>query len=67
MSGYQWDTAKNEWLLRHRGISFEQVVWHIAEGHLQGATIMLKTVIPSRKLTKQYLRKGGAHDGANEP
>ena len=34
MLRYRWDPVKNEWLLRHRGVSFEQVVWHIAEGHL---------------------------------
>ena len=98
MAGYQWDTAKNEWLLRHRSISFEQIVWHIAEGHLldvltsdkeqykgqtqlvvnvngyaylvpcteDGGAITLKTIIPSRKLTKRYLRRGGAGDGATE-
>ncbi|MBI4356244.1 MAG: toxin [Candidatus Omnitrophica bacterium] len=95
MARYQWDQAKNEWLLRERGISFDQVVWHIAEGDLldvlisdkaqyqgqkqfvvavrgyaylvpfveEGDAIVLKTIIPSRKLTRQYLRKGGAGDG----
>ncbi len=95
MVRYDWDAAKNEWLLRERGISFEEIVWHIAQGHLldvltsgkaryrdqkqlvmnvngyaylvpiveEGGVIMLKTVIPSRKLTKQYLRKGGAGHG----
>ena len=89
---YHWDAAKNEWLIRHRRISFEDVVWAIAHGHLldvlisdkerykgqqqlvvnvkgyaylvpmveEGETIVLKTVIPSRKVTRQYLRKGGA-------
>ncbi len=98
MARYQWDPAKNAWLLRHRGISFDHIVWHIAEGHLldvlisdkdqykgqtqfvvdvngyaylvpfveQGDAIVLKTIIPSRKLTRQYLRKGGARDGATE-
>ena len=98
MAVYRWDAAKNEWLLRHRGVSFEQVVWHIGEGHLldvlisdserykgqkqfvvnvngyaclvpfieEGEAIILKTIIPSRKLTKQYLRRGGAGDGATE-
>lgn len=99
MARYQWDAAKNEWLLRHRGISFDQIIWHIAEGCLldvvisdkekykgqkqfvvdingyaylvpfveRGEVIVLKTIIPSRKLTKQYLRKGGAGNGATEP
>jgi len=98
MLRYQWDPAKNAWLLRYRGISFDQIVWHIAEGHLvdvlisdkekykgqkqfvvdvqdyaylvpfveEAETIVLKTIIPSRKLTRQYLRKGGAGDGATE-
>ncbi len=84
---YDWDAAKNEWLLKERGISFEEIVWHIAQGHLldvlvsdkepykgqkqlvinvngyaypvpiieQGEVIILKTAIPSRKLTRQYL------------
>ena len=96
---YHWDAAKNDRLIRERGISFEEVVWHIAQGHLvdvlisdkerykgqqqfvvnvkgyaylvpfieQGEMIVLKTIIPSRKLTRQYLRKGGAGDGATEP
>jgi len=29
----------------------------------EGDAIILKTIIPSRKLTRQYLRKGGAGDG----
>ena len=98
MAGYQWNPAKNAWLLQHRGISFEQIVWHIAEGHLldvlvsgkeqykgqkqlvvevqgyaylvpvveEGEAIILKTIIPSRKLTRQYLRKGGTGDGETE-
>ncbi len=99
MVRYRWDLAKNEWLIRHRRISFEEVVWAIAEGHLldvltsdkerykgqkqfvvnvkgyaylvplveEGELIILKTVIPSRKLTRQYLRKRGAGNGAIEP
>lgn len=98
MAKYRWNPAKNEWLRQHRGISFEQIVWHIAEGHLlevlisdtdryqgqrqfvvevqgyaclvpfveEGETIILKTIIPSRKLTRQYLRKGGVGDGTTE-
>ena len=92
---YDGEAAKNEWLLRERGISFEEIVWHIAHGHLldiltsrkeryndqqqlvvnvngyaslvpiveAGDVIMLKTIIPSRKLTTRYLRKGGASHG----
>jgi len=29
---YAWDPAKNEWLKRERGISFEDVVFHIEAG-----------------------------------
>ena len=95
MRRYQWDAAKNEWLLRERGISFEEIVWHIAQGHLldvlisdkehykgqkqlvvnvngyaylvpileEAEVIILKTAIPSRKLTKQYLQKEDASNG----
>ena len=98
MARYHWDSTKNAWLLQHRDISFEQIVWHISEGHLldilisdkdkylgqkqfvvevggyaylvpfveEGEMIVLKTIIPSRKLTKQYLRKGGTRNGATE-
>ena len=98
MMRYYWDTAKNEWLVRHRRISFEDIVWAMAHGHLldvlisdrerykgqkqlvvevkgyaylvpmveEGELILLKTIIPSRKLTRQYLRKGGG-DGTNGP
>lgn len=98
MPRYRWDPVKNEWLLRHRGVSFEQVVWHVAQGHLldilisdkerykgqkqfvvtmdnyvylvpfveQGEILFLKTIIPSRKLTKRYLRRKGAVDGQTE-
>jgi hypothetical protein len=99
MARYQWDPAKNAWLLRYRSISFEEIVWHIAKGHLldvlisdkakykgqkqcvvevrgyvylvpcieEGEAIVLKTIIPSRTLTRQYLRKGGTGNGATEP
>ena len=76
---YHWDSVKNEWLIRHRGISFEDVVWAIAHGNLLdvlisdreryrgqkqfGETTILKTVIPGRKLTRHYLRKGGTGNG----
>ena len=93
---YEWDPAKNAWLIKHRRISFEDIIWAIAHGRLldvlisdkerhkgqkqfvvdvkgyaylvpvveQGEVIVLKTVIPSRKLTRIYLRKGGTGDGA---
>ena len=92
---YHWDAAKNEWLIKFRRVSFEEIVWAVAHGHLldvlisdkerykgqkqlvvevkgyaylvpiveEGEVIVLKTVIPSRKLTRRYLRRGGARDG----
>jgi hypothetical protein len=32
----------------------------------EGETILLKTIIPSRKLTRQYLQKGGVGNGTTE-
>ena len=95
MARYHWDVVKNEWLLRERGISFEEIVWHIAQDHLldilvsdkerhkgqkqlvvnvngyaylvpiieEGEVIILKTIIPSRKLTRRYLQREGASNG----
>ena len=90
MKQFRWDPIKNAWLLRERGISFEEVVVAIAQGHVLDIVehphperhqqqrmfivemhryaylvpfletaddILLKTVIPSRKATKQYLQK----------
>ena len=89
MKQYDWSDAKNNWLRQERGITFEDVVFHLAHGGLldtiehpnpqqyrgqrilivnvegyawlvpfvEGdAVIFLKTTIPSRKMTKQYLR-----------
>ncbi len=96
---YQWDPPKNAWLSTHRGISFEDVVWAVAQGQLldvlvsdkerykgqrqlvvcikgyaylvpvveEGEVTLLKTIIPSRKLTRHYLRKGGMRDGTTAP
>ena len=33
----------------------------------QGEQMFLKTIIPSRKLTRWYLRKGGAGNGTHGP
>jgi uncharacterized DUF497 family protein len=85
---YAWDPAKNERLNRERGVSFEDVVFHIEAGDevdllehpnqqrypgqkisvvliegyaylvpfVESATeIFLKTIIPSRKASRQYL------------
>lgn len=88
---YDWSIEKNKWLQNERGITFEDVVYHLTHGGLLDTiehcnqkqypgqrifiiniegyaclvpfvedekVIFLKTIIPSRKMTKQYL--GGA-------
>ena len=88
MKHYAWDPEKNEWLKRERGISFEDVVFHIEAGDevdifehpnqqrypgqrvsvvlIEGyaylvpfvesaSSIFLKSIIPSRKASKQYI------------
>ena len=88
MSDFDWDDEKNELLKSTRGISFEDVVFHIQNGdvldiikhpntarypkqniivlNMEGyvylvpymkekGTRFLKTIIPSRKATKEYL------------
>jgi uncharacterized DUF497 family protein len=88
MKPYDWNDDKNEWLRQERGITFEDIVFHLAHGGLldtiehpnqqqypgqrifivnvEGyaclvpfvdgdAAIFLKTIIPSRKMTKLYL------------
>ena len=90
MQYYNWDNEKNEKLKKQRGISFEEVVFHIETGDLlevvkhpnvekyknqkmfivninnyaylipfveEEKEIFLKTIIPSRKATKKYLRR----------
>ena len=88
MKPYDWNDEKNAWLRQERGITFEDVVFHLAHGGLLDTiehpnqhqypgqrifivnvegyaclvpfvegdeTIFLKTIIPSRKMTKLYL------------
>jgi uncharacterized DUF497 family protein len=89
MKVFRWDNEKNEWLIKHRGVCFEQVVL-LLEGQevldvldhpnqkryrgqkiavvsidnyaylvpyvQEGNDIFLKTIIPSRKATREYLR-----------
>ena len=88
MKHYSWDPEKNEKLQRERGISFEDVIFHIGVGDevdlfehpnqvrypgqkisvvlIEGYAylipfiesqdeIFLKTIIPSRKASKQYI------------
>ena len=88
MKPYDWNDEKNEWLRQERGVTFEDIVFHLAQGGLldtiehpnqrqypgqkifivnvegyaclvpfveDDERIFLKTIIPSRKMTKQYL------------
>ncbi len=88
MKHYAWDPEKNERLKRERGISFEDVIFHIGAGEEVDlfehpnqtrypgqkisvviieeyaylvpfieteSEIFLKTIIPSRKASKQYI------------
>ncbi len=32
MPEYTWDDAKNEWLRRNRGLTFDDVVYHLEHG-----------------------------------
>lgn len=87
---YDWNSEKNEWLKMHRGISFEQIIFHIGLGDvwmiaehpnqekypeqkiyfvvvenyvylvphiIEQDSIFFKTIIPSRKATKDYLKE----------
>ena len=89
MKSYDWNRDKNDKLKNQRGISFEEVVFHINTGDeldvyphpnqqrypnqmisvvaINGYAylvpfvesennVFLKTIIPSRKATRQYLR-----------
>jgi uncharacterized DUF497 family protein len=89
MRYYTWDNRKNAKLKAERGVTFEDVVFHIAQGQLLDIVehpnqekyigqcifiveinkyaylvpfveteqeIFLKTIIPSRKATKRYLK-----------
>jgi hypothetical protein len=88
MKLFNWNTDKNELLKSGRGISFENIVYHITHGDLLDTIVhpnqgrypgqkifivnvdgyvcvvpfvedseeyFLKTVIPSRKMTRKYL------------
>ena len=88
MSDFDWNDEKNELLKSSRGVSFEEVVFHIQNGdvldiikhpnaarypkqniimlNMEGYVYLvpyvkerglrfLKTIIPSRKATKEYL------------
>jgi uncharacterized DUF497 family protein len=88
MRYFDWNEDKNKWLKEQRGITFEEIVFHILQGGLLDVlehpdekqypgqrifgvnvegyvclvpfvdadeAIYLKTIIPSRKMTKKYL------------
>ena len=87
---YEWDPEKNEWLKKERGVSFEQIIFHLSKGDLWKVAdhpdqekhpdqkiyfvlmddyiyliphnikenhIFLKTIIPSRKATRDYKKE----------
>lgn len=91
MKYFSWNLEKNATLIRERGISFEEIVFHIEKGDVlallehpnperypnqrvfvvdvegyayvvpfveDDVEVFLKTIIPSRKATRDYL--GGA-------
>ena len=91
MKYFTWDAGKNEKLKTQRGVSFEEIVFHIERGDVldilehpneeryegqrifvmsiggyvylvpfveDDEQVVLKTIIPSRKLTRKYLRQG---------
>ena len=93
MKHIDWDPEKNEWLRKERGVTFEEIVFHLRHGglldmfehpnqkrypgqrvfviNIEGyayvvpfeeteSGVFLKTIIPSRKMTKRYL--GGDHN-----
>jgi uncharacterized DUF497 family protein len=31
---FEWNPEKNEWLKKERGISFEQIIFHLSQGDL---------------------------------
>jgi len=89
---FAWSEEKNRQLRHERGITFEEIVFHIEQGDLldrlahprperfghqeifvvrvvdyaylvpfveSEQEIFLKTIIPSRKATREYLGRGG--------
>jgi len=88
---YEWNPEKNKILKKERGISFEQIVFHLSQGDIwkiadhpdrkkypgqriyfvivenyifmvpfvvESEYVFLKTIIPSRKATKDYIKGG---------
>jgi len=91
MRQIDWNDDKNKWLLQVRGISFEDILYHLSHDGLLDViqhpnqeqypdqsilivnvegyaylvpfienenVIFLKTIIPSRKMTRKYLGEG---------
>lgn len=91
MKQYDWNQEKNEWLRLERGITFQDILYHLQHGDLLDLiehpnqerypnqrvfivnvegyacivpfietdnSIFLKTIIPSRKMTRLYLGGG---------
>ena len=89
---FEWDPEKNEWLKENRGLSFEEIIFHLSKGDLwkvadhpdqekypgqklyfvvvnsyiyivpvvkEEEYILLKTIIPSRKATRDYKKEIG--------
>ncbi len=87
---FEWDSSKNELLKKERGISFEQIIFHLSQGDIwkvadhpdqirypgqkiyfvlvdeyiylvphikEKNQVFLKTIIPSRKATKDYQKE----------
>jgi len=54
MKRFRWSHSKNERLKCERQISFEEIVLAIEDREFY----FLKTVIPSRKATRDYLHHG---------
>ena len=96
MKFFSWNSAKNEKLKAERGISFEEILYHIDRGDLldilenpkqerypgqrvfvvkvgdyvylvpfsEGADeVVLRTIIPSRKATRKYLKRKESENG----
>jgi hypothetical protein len=92
---FTWDNAENEKLRAERGVSFEDVVFHIERGDIpdivehpnqerylghcviivriedyaylvpcvhEDDSVVLKTIIPSRKATRKYIHGEGESD-----
>lgn len=92
---FEWDSEKNEWLKKERGISFERIIFHLSQGDLwkiadhpdqgkypgqkiyfvivedyicmvphvkENDHIFLKSIIPSRKATRDYKNEKEKND-----